>query len=76
MLSQKDLPGLQDLSENEILEILNTAPEMKSKVDNNTERNKILRNTSIVILFYENSTRTKMSFFMAGGYLEAKINTT
>jgi len=74
MFAHKDLLGLRDLSKQEILEILNTASEMKAKIDNPSLRDESLQKTSIVTLFYENSTRTKMSFMMAGEYLGAKID--
>ena len=74
MFERKDLLGLRDLSKQEILEILNTATEMKAKIDNPQLRDESLKHTSIVTLFYENSTRTKVSFTMAGEYLGAKID--
>jgi len=74
MFARKDLLGLRDLSKQEILEILNTAAEMKDKIDNPSLRDDSLKHTSIATLFYENSTRTKMSFLMAGEYLGAKID--
>jgi len=74
MFARKDLLGLRDLSKPEILEILNTASEMKPKIDNPALRDETLKHTGIVTLFYENSTRTKMSFMMAGEYLGAKID--
>jgi len=74
MFERKDLLGLRDLSKQEIMEILNTASEMKAKIDNPALRDDSLKHTSVVTLFYENSTRTKMSFMMAGEYLGAQIN--
>lgn len=74
MFNRKDLLGLRDLSKDEIIDILDAADDMKNKIDNPAERNDVLKHTSVVTLFYENSTRTKMSFFMAGEYLGAKIN--
>jgi len=74
MFARKDLLGLRDLSKQEILEILNTAAEMKDKIDTPALRDDSLKHTSIATLFYENSTRTKMSFLMAGEYLGAKID--
>lgn len=74
MFNRKDLLGLRDLSKEEIIDILDAAEDMKAKIDSPAERNEILKHTSVVTLFYENSTRTKMSFFMAGEYLGAKIN--
>lgn len=65
MYNRKDLLGLRDLSADEIMTILNTAKEMKAKIDNPSLRDDSLSKSSIVTLFYENSTRTKMSFMLA-----------
>ncbi len=73
MFKKKDLLGLRNLSEDEIMSILETAKSMKAKIDNPLLRTQELKNTSIVTLFYENSTRTKMSFMLAGDYLGAIV---
>ena len=62
MLNRKDVLGLRDMSKEEILEILSVAKEMKQRIDHTHLRVDELRHTSIVTLFYENSTRTKTSF--------------
>lgn len=72
MLKRKDLLEIKSLSQEEIFYILETAKEMKKKIDNPSLRNEELKNTSLVTLFYENSTRTKMSFMFASDYLGAK----
>lgn len=69
MFKRKDLLGLRDLDETEIMTILETAKNMKNRIDNPNLRTNILNQSSIVTLFYENSTRTKMSFMLAGDYL-------
>jgi len=74
MLRGKDLLGLKDLTKEEILEILNLAKEMKPIIDHKSLGTKPLEDTSIVTLFYENSTRTKMSFALAGKYLGATVS--
>ncbi len=73
MYNRKDLLGLRDLSREEIMTILDLAAEMKVKIDNPELRSHELRKSSIVTLFYENSTRTKMSFMLAGDYLGAMV---
>lgn len=73
MWTKKDLLGLRDLTKEEILTILNTAKDMKPIIDNKTLSNNNLENASIVTLFYENSTRTKMSFALAGKYLKGTV---
>ena len=72
MLKIKDLLEIKSLSEDEILTILNTAKDMKKRIDNNYLRGNELKNKRVVTLFYENSTRTKMSFMLAADYLGAK----
>lgn len=73
MFKRKDLLGLRDLGEDEIMSILETAKTMKAKIDNPSLRSDELKQSSIVTLFYENSTRTKMSFMLAGDYLGAMV---
>lgn len=73
MYNRKDLLGLRDLSKEEIMCILKTAEDMKEKIDNPKLRSNELGKSSIVTLFYENSTRTKMSFMLAGDYLGAMV---
>ncbi len=70
---RKDLLGLRDLSREEIMTILELAAEMKQKIDDPSLRSTELKKSSIVTLFYENSTRTKMSFMLAGDYLGAMV---
>ncbi len=73
MFNRKDLLGLRDLNENEIMTILETAKVMKQKIDDPSKRDNELKTSSVVTLFYENSTRTKMSFMLAGDYLGAIV---
>ncbi len=61
------------MSAEEIMHILETAKVMKSKIDNPFEREDLIKYSSIATLFYENSTRTKMSFSLAGKYLGATV---
>jgi aspartate carbamoyltransferase catalytic subunit len=73
MFKRKDLLGLRDLSKDEIMTILTTAQSMKARIDEPSLRQDELKKTSVVTLFYENSTRTKMSFMLAGDYLGAIV---
>jgi len=73
MLSCKDVLGLKDMPKEEILEILKVAEEMKKRIDNPSLRVDELKNISILTMFYENSTRTKTSFALAGEYLGATV---
>lgn len=73
MLYRKDLLGLKDMSVEEIFSVLHTAKEMKLRIDDSRKRVNEIRGKSIVSLFYENSTRTKTSFSLAGKYLGATV---
>ncbi len=74
MWTRKDMLGLNDLTKEEILQILTLANEMKPIIDNRALSTNSLKDTSIVSLFYENSTRTKMSFALASKYLGATFS--
>ncbi len=73
MFQRKDILGLKDMTKEEILTILDTAKEMKLRIDDSSKRKNEMKGTSIVSLFYENSTRTKTSFSLAGKYLGATV---
>ncbi len=73
MYRHKDLVGLKELSKEEILYILDTAKELKSAIDNNSLRSENYSKFSAMTLFYEDSTRTKMSFLLACEYLGVKV---
>ena len=71
MLKNKDLLGLQHCSAEEITEILDGAVEMKKFLCGKQRKSDILAGKSLVTLFYENSTRTRTSFELAGKLLGA-----
>lgn len=71
MLKSKDLLGLRDISAEEITEILDVAEEMKKLVTGGSKSFDTLKGRSLITLFYENSTRTRTSFELAGKYLGA-----
>ncbi|MGI6200211.1 MAG: aspartate carbamoyltransferase catalytic subunit [Christensenellales bacterium] len=71
MLKRKDLLGMRELSKEEILEILKTAQTMRYILDQNNKKTPHLQGKSVVTLFYENSTRTRMSFELASKYMSA-----
>ncbi len=73
MYKYKDLVAIKDLKKEEIIYLLNMAKEMKEAVKNNDYRNDDFKNYSAMTLFYENSTRTKMSFLLACEYLGVKV---
>ena len=67
----KDLVSLNDLSKEEIEKILDSASFMKQIILSGNKKAPHLQGKSIVTLFYENSTRTRMSFELASKYLGA-----
>lgn len=71
MLKSKDLLGLYDLSAEEINEILQGAFAEKKFLKGSCKKSDALSGKSLITLFYENSTRTRTSFELAGKYLGA-----
>lgn len=67
----KDLLSLRDLEREEIEMILQTAASMRPLLDSPNKKTAHLQGKSIVTLFYENSTRTRMSFELASKYMGA-----
>lgn len=70
-LNRKDLLGLRGVSAQEIEGILATAETMKQVLLSNNKKTPHLQGKSIVTLFYENSTRTRMSFELASKYMSS-----
>ena len=70
-LSQKDLLGIRQLTPEEITLILDTAETMKMVLSANSKKTAHLQGKSIITLFYENSTRTRLSFEMAAKFMGA-----
>ena len=70
-LKCKDLLGLKDMSAEEMEYILETAKTMKYIITSNTKKTPHLQGKSIITLFYENSTRTRLSFELASKYMSA-----
>ncbi len=71
--TKKDLLDLYDLSRDEILHILNTAEEFKKVSQRNVKKVPALRGRTVVNLFVEPSTRTRVSFELAEQRLSADI---
>lgn len=67
----KHLLGLKDVSGPEIQEILDEAFRMKREVLQGSKKDSCLSGKSVINLFYENSTRTRLSFELASKYLGA-----
>ncbi len=71
MLKRKDLLGLYECSAEEICEILDTAEKMHARLSEKDKKSDLLSGKTLITLFYENSTRTRTSFELAGKYLGA-----
>lgn len=71
-LHSKDLLGIGDLSADEIDLILDTAVDMKKIVTSGIKKSNYLQGRTVMTLFYENSTRTRVSFELASKYLGAQ----
>ena len=67
----KDLVGLESLSAEQILTILNTAEPFKEISERRIKKVPVLRGKTIVNLFFEASTRTRVSFEFAEKRLSA-----
>ena len=70
-LSTKHLLGIKDLNKDDISLILQTAEQFKEVLQRPIKKVPSLRDVTIVNLFYENSTRTRISFELAEKRLSA-----
>lgn len=71
--TRKDLLGLEDLSKEEIELILDTADSFKEVSTREIKKVPALRGKTVVNLFYEPSTRTRVSFEVAAKRLSADV---
>ncbi len=72
-LSVNHLLGIKDLTVNDIELILNTAAQFKEVINRPIKKVPSLRDITIANLFFENSTRTKLSFELAEKRLSADV---
>jgi aspartate carbamoyltransferase catalytic subunit len=72
-LSTKHLLGIKNLTQEDISLILSTAQQFKEVLQRPVKKVPSLREVTIVNLFYENSTRTRISFELAEKRLSADI---
>ena len=72
-LKRKDLLGIQELSVEEILEVLETAETFKEVSGRDIKKVPTLRGKTVVNLFFEPSTRTRTSFELAAKRLSADV---
>ena len=68
---RKDLLGIRELDRTEIDLILDTAGPMSEVMRRDIKKVPTLRGKALATVFYENSTRTRTSFEIAGKYLSA-----
>ncbi|HEU4752896.1 MAG TPA: aspartate carbamoyltransferase catalytic subunit, partial [Armatimonadota bacterium] len=71
MLRRKDVLGLQVLERDEIAAVLRNAASFKEIMARPIKKVPTLRGKSVVTLFYENSTRTRVSFELAAKVMSA-----
>ena len=69
----RDLIGIEDLSRDEIKMILDTAVRMQEVGRREIKKVPSLRGRTIINLFFEDSTRTRLSFEIAGKRLSADV---
>lgn len=72
-LSTKHLLGIKELTADDIHLILSTAENFKEVINRPIKRVPSLRDITIANLFFENSTRTKLSFELAEKRLSADV---
>ncbi|HEU4903278.1 MAG TPA: aspartate carbamoyltransferase catalytic subunit [Flavisolibacter sp.] len=72
-LSTRHLLGIKDLVPSDISLLLDTAKQFKEVLNRPVKKVPSLRDVTIVNLFYENSTRTRISFELAQKRLSADV---
>lgn len=72
-LSSKHLLGIKDLTHDEIQFIFETADNFKEVINRPIKKVPSLRDITIANIFFENSTRTKLSFELAEKRLSADV---
>src|SRR5450631_1051699 len=72
-LSVKNLTGIKDLTVDDINLIFSTADNFKEVINRPIKKVPSLRDVTIANLFFENSTRTRLSFELAQKRLSADV---
>src|SRR3982750_741772 len=72
-LSQRHLLGIKDITRQDIELIFSTADNFKDVINRPIKKVPSLRDVTIANLFFENSTRTKLSFELAEKRLSADV---
>ena len=70
-MNRKDMLGLRDCTREEILKILDTAAQFRAVSERRIKKVPTLRGRTVALVFFENSTRTKLSFELAAKRLSA-----
>jgi len=73
ILKDCDVLGIKNMPKQTIEFILNITQKMKTLLKNGKKEMKVLAGKSVAIVFYENSTRTRLSFELAAKYLGAHV---
>lgn len=73
-MSIKNLLGIKDIAITEIEEIIQTAASSKEVLSREIKKVPTLRGKNITLLFYEPSTRTRLSFENAGKILSCDVS--
>ena len=73
-LSVNHLLGIKYINKNDINLILETADQFKEVINRPIKKVPSLRDITIANIFFENSTRTKLSFELAQKRLSADVN--
>ncbi|HHH75408.1 MAG TPA: aspartate carbamoyltransferase, partial [Phycisphaerae bacterium] len=69
--TRKDILGLDDLSVEEILYLFDTAESFEEVSTRSIKKVPALRGKVVALMFFEDSTRTRMSFELAASRLSA-----
>ena len=73
MFKHKHLLGIEQLDKDDIIQILDQAQQFKEIINRPVKKVPTLRDFTIANLFFENSTRTKLSFELAQKRLSADV---
>ncbi len=73
--TRRHIFDLHDFTREEIEEVLETAESMKEILSREISQVPTLRGTTVVNMFFEDSTRTRMSFELAARSLSANVST-
>ena len=70
-MNRKDMLGLRGMSREEIIKILDTAAQFRAVSERRIKKVPTLRGRTVALVFFENSTRTRLSFELAAKRLSA-----